>query len=70
MGYSLCMMIDFQNVLFLEYLVFFGATFYKEQLYMACSLCIMTDFRNSLISRIFGVFWTVFFLHRKTVNDL
>ena len=32
MGYSLCMMADFQNVSFLEYLVFFGAVFCTEQL--------------------------------------
>ena len=32
MGYSLCMMADFQNALILEYLVFFGAVFCIEQL--------------------------------------
>ena len=32
MGYSLCMMADFQNVSFLEYLMFFNAVFSTEQL--------------------------------------
>ena len=36
---------------------------------MGYSLCMMADFENALISRIFGVFWSVF-LHRTTVNDL
>ena len=31
MGYGLCMMADFENVSFLEYLVFFGAVFWREQ---------------------------------------
>ena len=30
----------------------------------------MADFQNALISRIFGVFWSDFFLHGTTVNDL
>ena len=38
MGYSLCMMTEFQNVLFLEYLVSFAATFCTEHLYMACRM--------------------------------
>ena len=36
MGYSLCMMGDFKMVSFLEYLVFFGAVFFTEQLYIIC----------------------------------
>ena len=32
MGYSLCMMADFKNALFLDYLVFFGAVSCTEQL--------------------------------------
>ena len=34
MGYSLCMMADFQNGLFVEYLVFFEAVFCTKQLEM------------------------------------
>ena len=37
---------------------------------MGYSLCIMADFQNGLISRLFGVFWSGFFFHRTTVNDL
>ena len=38
-GYSLCMMGDFQNMLlFLEYLVFFGAVFCTQQLEMLCRI--------------------------------
>ena len=37
---------------------------------MGYSLCMMADFENALISRIFGVFWSGFFLERTTVNDL
>ena len=36
---------------------------------MGYSLCMMADFENALISRIFGVFMSVF-LQRTTVNDL
>ena len=36
---------------------------------MGYSLCMMADFQNGLISRIFGVFWSVF-LQITTVNDL
>ena len=32
MGYSLCMMADFEKAPFPEYLVFFGAVFCTEQL--------------------------------------
>ena len=35
---------------------------------MGYRLSMMADFRNGPISRIFGVFWSVF-LHRTTVND-
>ena len=38
MGYSLCMMAEFQMVSFLEYLVFFGAVFCQEQLRMICRM--------------------------------
>ena len=37
-GYSLCMMADFQNVLILEYEVFFWAVFCTEQLWMICKM--------------------------------
>ena len=36
---------------------------------MDYSLCMVADFQNGLISRIFGVFLSVF-LHRTTLNDL
>ena len=36
---------------------------------MGYGLCMMTAFENALISRIFGVFRSVF-LQRTTVNDL
>ena len=38
MGYSLCMMADFQNGPFLEYLVFFGAVFCTKQSEMICRM--------------------------------
>ena len=34
MGYSLCMVADFENVSFLKYLVLFGAVFCTETLQM------------------------------------
>ena len=37
MGYSLCMH-DGRFLKFLEYLVFFGAVFWKEQLLMICRM--------------------------------
>ena len=37
-GYSLCMMADSQNVLILEYLVFFRAVFCTEQLLIICRM--------------------------------
>ena len=67
-------------LLFLEYLVFFGAVFCREQLEMMCRkdfdmffgilIFLKTaDFQNALISRIFSVFWSGF-LQRTTRNDL
>ena len=47
MGYSLCMMAHFQNVSFLEKLMFFKAVFSTEQLEMICRM----DFRM-----FFGIF--------------
>ena len=38
MGYSPCMMAHFQNVSFLEYLMFFMAVFCAEQLKMICRM--------------------------------
>ena len=38
MGYSLCIMAHYQNVSFLEYLMFFGAVFCTEQMYMICKM--------------------------------
>ena len=32
---------------------------------MGYSLCIMVDFQNGVISRIFGVFWRLFFAQNK-----
>mgnify|MGYP006973418884 CR=1 FL=1 len=37
-GYSLCMMANFQMVSSLDYLVFFAAVFCNEQLYMNCRM--------------------------------
>ena len=36
---------------------------------MGYSLCMLADSEKTLISRIFGVFWSVF-LQRTTKNDL
>ena len=36
---------------------------------MGYSLWMIADIKHGLISRIFGVFWSVF-LHRTTLNDL
>ena len=37
---------------------------------MGYRLCMMGDFENGHISRIVCVFWSVFFLHRTTLNNL
>ena len=92
MGYRLCLMADFQILLFLEYFVFLGRFFahnnsklfvewiltcffefeflsQSEDFAWAIAFAGWPIFKNALISRIFGVFWSVF-LHRTTVNDL
>ena len=51
--------------------MFFGILIFdpKGGFSIGYSLCMMADFQNGLISRMFGVFWSVF-LHRNPVNDL
>ena len=45
MGYSLCMMADFQNGLISRYILFFGAVFCTEQLLYCFSLyCFLERF--------------------------
>ena len=44
MGYSLCMMADFQNVLISRIFSFFGAVFCTEQLEMICRMDFDTFF--------------------------
>ena len=51
--------------MFFEFLIFNP----KSGFFMGYRICIMADFQNALISRIFGVFSTVF-LHKTTLNDL
>ena len=55
----------------MDFDMFFGIVIFdpKWRFSMGYSLCMMADFQNGLISRIFSVFWCVFFLHRKTLND-
>ena len=55
----------------MDFDMFFGILFFDPNsgFLMAYSLCVMADFQNALVSRIFGVFSSVFF-YRTTVKDL
>ena len=56
----------------MDFDMFFGILIFEPRsgFIMGYSLCMMADFQNGLISRIFSVFWSGFFLHRMTPNDL
>ena len=59
MGYSLCMMADFQNALISRIFgVFWSGFFYRT-----------THFSNNFLVFFGAVFWSGFF-YRTTVNDL
>ena len=55
----------------MDFDMFFGILIFDPNrgFCMGYRLCMMVDFQNGLISRIFGLFLSVFF-HRTTVNDL
>ena len=46
----------------LDFDMFFGILIFDPKcgFCMGYSLCMMADFQNGLISRIFGVFWSIF----------